>query len=106
VCELSRVGGRRPPERHGLGVGRLLLDVGRQPLDAAPDARLVDDVLPLSDVDERFANRQRIRTGFGFRKTVAWRFAAIYMWTGSRETIGEEFATNENILNFQIKRVW
>jgi hypothetical protein len=62
--------------------------------------------IPVSDVDERFANRQRVRVGFGFRRSFAWRFAAIYMWTRSRETISDGFTTNEHILDFQVKRVW
>ena len=30
--------------------------------------------IPVDDPDERFANRQRIRAGIGYRRSFAWRF--------------------------------
>ncbi len=61
---------------------------------------------PLDDPQERFANRQRIRAGLGYRHTVHWRFEALYIWTRSRDTTSEPFTTSDNIVNFRLKRVF
>lgn len=60
----------------------------------------------VSDPTERFANRQRIRVGLGFRQSTAWRYATLYQWDRSRNTTSEPFTTTDNTLNVQIKRVW
>jgi hypothetical protein len=62
--------------------------------------------IPLSDPDERFANRQRVRAGLGYRRNVHWRFEALYIWTRSRETVDEGFRTSDNILDLRVKRVF
>jgi hypothetical protein len=62
--------------------------------------------IPLSDPSERFNNRQRIRAGIGYRRSFAWRYQLIYMWTRSRDTTSEGFTTSDNIIDFQIKRVF
>jgi hypothetical protein len=62
--------------------------------------------VPLGEPEERFANRQRIRTGFGYRRSFAWRFEALYMWTRSRDTIEEGFKTTENIIDIRVRRVF
>jgi hypothetical protein len=62
--------------------------------------------IPLSDPSERFAGRQRIRTGGSYRRSQAWRYFAFYIRNRSRNTIDEEFTTGENVFNFQIRRVW
>lgn len=62
--------------------------------------------IPLEDPTERFANKQRIRTGFGYRRSFAWRVEALYIWTRSRQTIDEEFDTSDNIIDIRVKRVW
>ena len=62
--------------------------------------------IPVSDQAERFANRQRIRGGVGFRRNTAWRFAAVYIRNRSRNTTDEPFTTSENVFNLQVKRVW
>lgn len=62
--------------------------------------------IPLNDPQERFASRQRIRAGLGYRRTVRWRFEALYIWTRSRDTTGEPFKTSDNIINFRLKRVF
>jgi hypothetical protein len=62
--------------------------------------------VPLDDVEERFANRQRIRLGLGHRPSFAWRYQLLYMWTRSRNGIDESFKTTDNIIDFQIKRVF
>jgi hypothetical protein len=62
--------------------------------------------LPLDDTEERFANKQRIRTGLGYRRNFAWRFEVLYMWTRSRNTIDEGFSTSDNIIDVRVKRVF
>jgi hypothetical protein len=62
--------------------------------------------LPVDDPDERFANRQRIRAGLGYRRNFNWRYELLYIWTRSRNTIDEGFSTNENIFDVRVKRVF
>jgi hypothetical protein len=62
--------------------------------------------VPLDDQQERFANKQRIRAGLGYRPSVAWRFEALYIWTRSRETIDQGFNTSDNIIDIRVKRVF
>jgi Protein of unknown function (DUF2490) len=62
--------------------------------------------VPLDDPTERFANRQRIRTGFGYRRNVKWRFELLYIWSRSRDTTDEGFKTSDNIINLRLKRVF
>ena len=65
-----------------------------------------ESFIPLDDPRERFANRQRIRLGLGYRRTVRWRFEALYIWTRSRDTTGEPFKTSDNIVNFRLKHLF
>jgi hypothetical protein len=62
--------------------------------------------IPLDDPAERFANRQRIRAGFGYRHDRSWRFEALYMWSRSRDTTGESFKSTDHILDLRVKRVF
>jgi hypothetical protein len=62
--------------------------------------------VPVEDVDERFANKQRIRTGVGYRRSFAWRFEVLYIWTRSRNTIEEGFNTSDNSIDIRLKRVF
>lgn len=62
--------------------------------------------VPLEDQEERFANKQRIRTGLGYRRNFNWRFEALYIWTRSRNTIDDGFDTSDNILDIRVKRVF
>jgi uncharacterized protein DUF2490 len=62
--------------------------------------------IPLDDPDERFANRQRIRAGLGYRRSFNWRYELLYIWTRSRETIDEGFSTTENIIDIRVKRLF
>ena len=62
--------------------------------------------IPWSDPAERFASRQRIRTGGSYRRSQAWRYFAFYIRNRSRNTVGEDFTTSENVFNFQVRRVW
>jgi hypothetical protein len=62
--------------------------------------------IPLDDPDERFANRQRIRAGIGYRHSVAWRFEAQYVWNRSRNTLDEPFTSTDHAAELTMKRVW
>ena len=62
--------------------------------------------MPVDDPSERFANRQRIRTGFGYRHDAHWRFEFLYAWTRSRDTTDEDFRTSDNMINVRVKRVF
>jgi hypothetical protein len=46
-------------------------------------------LIPIDDPDERFASRQRIRAGLGYRRSFNWRYEVLYIWTRSRNTIDE-----------------
>ena len=41
--------------------------------------------VPLDDPEERFANRQRVRAGIGYRRSLNWRLEALYIWTRSHD---------------------
>jgi hypothetical protein len=87
----------------------LLLPINRPGLnDAGVVSALIDWewFIPLSDPVERFASRQRIRTGGSYRHSQTWRYFAFYIRNRSRNTLSEPFTTDENIFNFQIRRVW
>ncbi len=62
--------------------------------------------IPLEDVAERYANKQRIRTGIGYRRNFHWRFEALYIWNRSRNTVDDGFTTSDNIIDFRVKRVF
>jgi hypothetical protein len=62
--------------------------------------------IPLDDPAERFANKQRIRTGLGYRRSFAWRFEVLYLWTRSRNTIEDGFKTADNSIDIRVKRVF
>ena len=62
--------------------------------------------VPAGEPDERFANKQRLRAGLGYRTSRAWRFEAIYMWTRSRNTVEDGFHSSDNIIDFKLKRVF
>jgi len=54
-------------------------------------------------VDERFANRFRIRFGPGFRLNYTWRFEFLYTLQESRNTIAGDFETTDNLFRFRVK---
>jgi hypothetical protein len=62
--------------------------------------------IPLDDPEERFANRQRIRGGIGYRRNFNWRYELLYIWTRSRNTIDTGFSTTENIIDIRVKRLF
>jgi hypothetical protein len=59
--------------------------------------------IPISDVQERFANKQRIRVGIGYRQSFKWQFEALYIWTRSRKNLDEHFTTSDNIIDLRVK---
>lgn len=63
----------------------------------------VEAFLPLEQVDERFANRFRIRVGPGFRLNYTWRFEFLYTLQASRNTIAGDFETTDNLFRFRVK---
>ena len=87
----------------------LLVPLDRETLSADRVWYLLADwewFIPLGEPDERFANKQRIRAGVGYRRSFAWRFELLYMWTRSRNTIEEGFTTNDHIIDVRIRRVF
>ena len=62
--------------------------------------------IPVDDPDERFANRQRVRAGIGYRRSFAWRFEARYVWNRSRNTVDEPFTSTDHAIDLTMKRVW
>jgi len=62
--------------------------------------------VPITDQHERFANKRRYRGGVGYRRNRSWGMSVLYIRTNSRNTIDDPFSTSENIVDFQVKRVW
>jgi hypothetical protein len=62
--------------------------------------------VPLDDPDERFANRQRVRAGIGYRRNVNWRFEVLAIWNRSRDTLEESFHRSDSAVNLRMKRVF
>jgi hypothetical protein len=64
--------------------------------------------IPLSgnEPPERFASKQRIRAGFGFRRDVKWRYEALYIWGRSLDTTTNSFTTSDNIISLKVMRVF
>jgi hypothetical protein len=60
--------------------------------------------MPLDDPAERFASRQRIRTGFALRHSFTWRSELVYIWTRSRDTTDEVFSTSDNAISITVRR--
>jgi len=55
------------------------------------------------DVQERFANRIRVRTGIGYRLNATSRFELIYMLQRSRNGINEDFSSTDNIIRIRYR---
>ena len=62
--------------------------------------------MPVDDPSERYANRQRIRTGVGYRRNQRWTFEALYVWNRSRNTVDEPLTTTDHVIDLTMKRVW
>lgn len=56
-----------------------------------------------SDVQERFANRSRLRMGIGYRLNYNSRFEFVYMIQNSRNQIEDNFYKVDNIFRFRLK---
>jgi len=55
------------------------------------------------EVDERFSYRNRFRLGLGWRQDQEWRVELIFTRQNSRNTLGQEFETSDNIYRIRIK---
>jgi hypothetical protein len=55
------------------------------------------------DVEERFANRFRLRMGGGYRLNYSLRFEFLYMLQKSKSGISDDFESSDNIFRFRIK---
>ena len=55
------------------------------------------------DVDERFANRFRLRIGMGYRLNYSSRFEFIYMNQQSKHAIDDAYYSSDNIFRFRYK---
>ena len=60
--------------------------------------------VPLDDPRERFANRQRIRSGFSFRHSFEWRYEIVYVWNRSRDTTDQPFTRSDSAFSFTVKK--
>ncbi|MBX2964398.1 MAG: DUF2490 domain-containing protein [Cyclobacteriaceae bacterium] len=56
------------------------------------------------DVQERFANRLRVRAGLGYRVSYALRLEFMYTLQQSKNTLDGDFFTSDNIFRFRIKQ--
>jgi hypothetical protein len=56
------------------------------------------------DVDERFANRFRLRTGIGYRLSYSLRFEFVYTLQQSRNQVEDGTVTTDNIFRIRIKQ--
>jgi Protein of unknown function (DUF2490) len=54
-------------------------------------------------LDERYANRRRARIGMGYRLNYKHRFELIYTRQSSRNEIGGEFVSNDNVIQLRYK---
>lgn len=55
------------------------------------------------DVEERFANRLRIRTGIGYRISYSFRVEFVYTLQKSRNTLEDSFSTTDHIFRVRVK---
>jgi len=62
--------------------------------------------IPLDDPEERFASRQRVRAGIGYRHTRDWRLEALYIINRSRNTLEDSFTSTDHIVDIRVKRVF
>jgi hypothetical protein len=58
------------------------------------------------DLKERFASKQRVRVGGGYRRNYPWRFEALYVWDRSRHEADEPFVKGDQALDIRFRRVW
>jgi hypothetical protein len=55
------------------------------------------------DINERFANKFRLRLGVGYRLSYGYRFEFIFMSQDSRTGTDEDLTTSDNIFRFRVK---
>jgi hypothetical protein len=90
----SRLGGKVAINHRRLSEARTLYGI----LD-------VEVFIPLGDdIPETFANKYRIRVGFGYRVNYKWRFETLYVFDDSRNTLQDDFTQTSNVLDFRVKR--
>ena len=63
----------------------------------------IERLFVVSDVEERFGNRDRFRIGIGYRLNYSYRFEFIFMNQRSRNGIDEAFTSTDNIFRFRFK---
>lgn len=56
-----------------------------------------------TDVEERFANRFRLRLGVGYRLSYSFRFELVYMNQQSKNGINDSFSSSDNVIRFRVK---
>lgn len=59
-----------------------------------------------ADPSERFANKQRVRSGIARRWTYAWRTEFLAVWDRSRDSAQSGFITADFALDVRVRRVW
>ena len=57
----------------------------------------------IDDVNERFANRFRLRTGIGYRLNYTSRFEFVFMIQESKKAIGDSFYSTDNVFRFRYR---
>jgi hypothetical protein len=55
------------------------------------------------DLQERYANRYRLRSGIGYRLSYPWRFEFVYTLQKSKNTIDGDFYTSDNLFRVRIR---
>ena len=55
---------------------------------------------------ERFANKQRVRIGVGYRWNYAWRLETLYIWDRSRDSSQSGFTINDSVVDIRLRRAW
>ncbi len=63
-------------------------------------------VLDGEDIEERYASKQRVRAGIGYRRSRAWRVEALYIWDRSRQAATDGFITSDYAVDVRVRRVW
>ncbi len=56
-----------------------------------------------NEINERFANKFRLRLGVGYRLNYSYRFEFIFMNQQSRTGTDEDLTTSDNIFRFRVK---
>jgi hypothetical protein len=54
----------------------------------------------------RTVDRVRVRAGIGYRESFAWRFEALYIWTGNRNDQSGVIAVESHAIDLRVKHVF